>query len=102
MREITCFHLYLTVKMYLKFDIFSWWLDFSLSFFSGAYPHYTKKYFLLGSEQISRMTLKISKTAMKDGEHNTIQMTRSPLIEKRHIIFSLAPDEFKKKACRFH
>ena len=36
---------------------------FHYNFSRGAYPHYTQKYFLLGSEQISSMAQKMSKTA---------------------------------------
>ena len=36
---------------------------FHYHFSRGSYPYYTQKYFFLGSEQISRMALKTSKTA---------------------------------------
>ena len=60
MLERTCFHSDLTAKMYLNFDVLS---NFSKNKIPGAQPHYIQHYFLLGSGEISRRTLKMSKTA---------------------------------------
>ena len=60
MLERNCFHSDLTAKMYLNFDVLS---NFSIKNIPGAHPHYIQNYFLLGSGQISRMTLEMSKNA---------------------------------------
>ena len=63
MREMMCFHSNLTVKMYFEFEFFPCWLQFSLSIFQEPHPLHIQIYFLLGSGEITRMILKISKNA---------------------------------------
>ena len=63
MLERTCFYSDLTAKMYLNFDVLS---NFSIKKIPGAHPHYIPNYFLLGSGQISRMTLEISNVMKKN------------------------------------
>ena len=53
MSEMLCFHSDLTVKMYLKFEVLH---NFHYIYFFGAPPPCTQTYFLLGSEQILKMT----------------------------------------------
>ena len=60
-REIMCFNSNLALKMYLKTSIFFLSPNFVTSIL-GAPDPYIMKCFLLGSEQISRMTLIMSKT----------------------------------------
>ena len=61
MHEMMRFHSNLGVKMYIKLDGFLVGYTLHYHLFGGPEPHYIHKYFL--PRQISKMTLKISKTS---------------------------------------
>ena len=71
--EIMCFNSNLAVKMYPKMYIFLLGCTFCNLSVQGPPTPYIIKYFFLGSEQISRMTLKMSKNVEFRGYAEVLQ-----------------------------